>query len=88
LPDSRLPNFAAMMDPLEGPIIMKKGERGFWKGERMALESDEDIARFNTDHNASPAAVQAMHFGSMFGWETPGATLEAGEEMARRAAAR
>jgi hypothetical protein len=29
-----------------------------------------------------------MHFGSMFGWETPGAKLEAGEEMARRKAAR
>jgi hypothetical protein len=87
--DKRLPNFCALRDNASGGIIIvKKGESGYWSGDRMSLETDEDVARFNEQHGASAGAVQAMHFGSMFGWDTPGAQLEAGEEMARRAAAR
>jgi hypothetical protein len=83
--DMRLPGFAALRDMTDNqPIIVKRGESGFWPGSTMALVTDEDIARFNSDHGATPGMVRAMHFGSMFGWETPGATLEAGEEMARR----
>lgn len=87
--DKRLPNFCALMDTATGePIIVKKGESGFWPGSAMALTDEADIARFNSDHSATPGMVRAMHFGSMFGWEVPGAQLEAGEEMARRAAER
>ena len=87
--DKRLPNFCALRDKASGGIIIvKRGETGYWPGERMALENDEDVARFNEQHGATPGAVQAMHFGSMFGWDLPGAQLEAGEDMAARAAAR
>jgi hypothetical protein len=87
--DARLPNFCALRDNASGGIIIvKKGETGYWPGSRMALETDEDVARFNEQHGASAGAAQAMHFGSMFGWDTPGATLEAGEDMAKRQAAK
>ena len=86
--DARLPNFAAVMDTLNGPILIKKGESGFYPGSTMCLETAEDVERFNSERGVTPGMAEAMHFGSCFGWDVPGATLEAGEEMAARKAAR
>jgi hypothetical protein len=87
--DKRLPQFAAVKDSATGkPIIVKKGESGYWPGSVMELHNDEDIERFNRDHKVTPGMAEAMHFGSCFGWDVPGATLEAGEDMAARKASR
>jgi hypothetical protein len=89
MPDSRLPDFAAVMDSATGkPVIVKKGVTGYYPGSVMALETAEDAERFNRERNVTPGMAEAMHFGSCFGWDVPGATLEAGEEMAARKAAR
>jgi hypothetical protein len=87
--DSRLPPFAAVKDTVTGkPILIKRGESGYWPGKVMELHTDEDIERFNSERKVTPGMAEAMHFGSCFGWDVPGATLEAGEEMAARKAAR
>lgn len=83
--DNRLPKFCAVRNLTGEPAILKRGEPGYYRGEAMGIETDEDIARFNDERNVTPAMVEAMTFGSMFGWDLPGAQLEAGEEIARRA---
>jgi hypothetical protein len=86
--DTRLAHYCAARNEMGDVIIIKAGESGFFPGSTMALETDEDIARFNAKHGATPGMVEAMRAGSMFGWDCPGATLEMGEEVAERAAAK
>lgn len=83
--DPRLPEFCATrLNTDNSPIILRRGETGYWPGSYLSIVDDEDIAHFNEKHGASAGAVKAMEFGSMFGWHTPGAKLEAGEDMVRR----
>jgi len=84
--DTRLPYYCALRNEMGDVIIIQAGEPGFYPGRCMGLETDEDIQRFNAKHGATPGMVEAMHAGSMFGWDCPGATLEKGEEVAARAA--
>jgi hypothetical protein len=41
---------------------------GFWP-----MPPRFDPERFNEEHGISPAQVEAMQIGSMFGWDCPGA---------------
>ena len=86
--DMRLPEFGAKRNEAGEIVIFRRGAEGFWSGDRLTLEDDDDIAAFNERMGATPGALEAMEFGSMFGWHLPGAQLEAGEDMAARKAAR
>lgn len=85
--DTRLPKFCATRNLTGEPAIIKRGEPGYYRGEALSIETDEDIARFNEERGITPGMVEAMVVGSMFGWDCPGATLEKGEEVAQREAA-
>jgi hypothetical protein len=52
----------------DAPILIRRGVMGFWP---MPPRFDPD--RFNEEHGISPAQVEAMQIGSMFGWDCPGA---------------
>lgn len=63
-----LPQFAAARLPTDGsPILLKRGERGYWIVEGM------DPDAFNKQRGISHAQVEAMVAGSMFGFDVPGA---------------
>lgn len=57
-------------------ICIKKGEPGFFpsKWDTGNFERNRRIADYNNEKRGiTPAQEQAMVFGSMFGWDTPGA---------------
>jgi hypothetical protein len=58
------------------PIIIKRGEMGYYPGSRLGLYTDEDIAKFNKRYHADEFDVMAMEAGSMFGWSVPGADAD------------
>lgn len=66
---SKLPPVCASRLPGTGEVILiERGSSGYYHGQG-GLDPDE----FNEAIGATPAQVQAMEVGSMFGWELPGA---------------
>lgn len=63
------------------PILITAGERGYhWAPPTL------DVDAANTRHGITPAQVEAMLVGSMFGWEVPGANPDMYPELNRKAA--
>lgn len=65
----KLPEVCASRLPSTGePILIERGASGYYAG---TFNSDPD--KFNREWEVTPAQVQAMEAGSMFGWHVPGA---------------
>jgi hypothetical protein len=63
-----LPELCLLKSLTDGETIaVRKGELGFWP---MA---GRDAAQFNTRQGITPAQVEAMRAGSMFGFDVPAA---------------
>jgi len=52
----------------EQPIIIKKGESGYYPA-----PSELDVESYNLSRNITKGQVKAMESGSMFGWHVPAA---------------
>lgn len=64
-----LPEMCATRRLTDGsPILIKRGTVGYWP-----LRDDFDVDAFNARHGITPAQVEAMMTGSMFGFDCPGA---------------
>ena len=59
---------AALMPGTREPIVIKRGESGYYP-----LPEGYTVDEINKLYDASPAEVEAMLAGSMFGWDCPGA---------------
>jgi len=61
----------------ESLILLKRGERGFWPAEGYPLGALPDTGvqadYLNARRGVTPAQRNAMEFGSMFGFDVPGA---------------
>lgn len=65
----KLPVECAARHPSDNsPMLVKRGVAGYWP-----MLPGFDVDGFNARHGISPAQVQAMTIGSMFGWDCPGA---------------
>ena len=63
-----LPKLCALRNLTDGkPIIVKRGETGYWPAPNI------DPDAFNARRGITPAQVEAMRIGSMFGFHVPGA---------------
>lgn len=61
----------AARDNLTGKVILlKQGEVGYWPCDEI------DVRAFNERRGHTPQDVAAAIFGSMFGWDAPGARPE------------
>ena len=66
---AKLPMRCAAREPSTGaPIMIMAGHAGYYP-----LPPTLDVDALNTRWGASPAQVEAMLAGSMFGWEVPAA---------------
>jgi hypothetical protein len=66
---SRLPPYCAARHVSTGiPIIIFVGENGYHE-----FESEVDVDKFNQENDVTETQVKAMIYGSMFGWDVPGA---------------
>ena len=66
---SNLPDSCATRNLADDlPIMIMQGQSGY-----VPLPSDFDIDGYNTRRNVTPAQIEAMIIGSMFGWQVPGA---------------
>lgn len=76
-PESVLPEMCYSVSQMTGELIMlRNGESGYWQCKYG--NEDEKNNRVVADHlnellGVSKAQVLAMEFGSMFGWDKPGA---------------
>ena len=67
---NRLPDIcAARMQSTGEPIFIKRGETGYWP----AADKELDVDEWNGVQGISRAQVEAMLFGSLFGFDKPGA---------------
>ncbi len=65
----KLPPICAAKMPGTGePILIKRGEMGYY-----GRPSTFDVDGYNQRHGVTRYQVDAMLAGSMFGWEVPGA---------------
>lgn len=62
------------------PILILRGERGYW-----TINLDLDPDAMNAMLGVTPAQREAMLTGSMFGWDIPGATVEANKDASDKA---
>lgn len=58
-------------------ILIKHGESGYHPTEGYGARSEELVDLFNARMGITPAERAAMEFGSVFGWDIPGARAEA-----------
>jgi hypothetical protein len=66
----KLPETCAARLPMnDSPILLKRGVMGYWPAPRP----DMDVDAFNARYGITPAQVEAMLAGSMFGWDCPAA---------------
>lgn len=54
-------------------ILIKEGEPGYYATEGYGPRSEELVDYFNAQQGITPAERAAFEFGSMFGWDLPGA---------------
>jgi hypothetical protein len=66
--DNKLPEICASFHPTTGkPILIKRGERGYWP-----TWDAFDVDGFNEHRGVTAAQREAMEIGSMC-WDVPGA---------------
>ena len=70
--DSRFPKMIMVEHPgKDGEVIVvRRGEMGYYPYPGKTLD---DARAYNERHGATPAVVEAMLTGSMFGWDCPAA---------------
>jgi len=62
------PMCAAKMPGTGEPILIKRGEMGYY-----GRNPNFDVDAYNKERGITRYQVEAMLVGSMFGWEVPGA---------------
>lgn len=62
-----LPEFAMVKPPHGEPVLVKRGEQGYWPSHGF------DMAEFNARHKVTVRQQSAMLMGSLFGFDVPGA---------------
>ncbi len=66
---AKLPAVCATRHPMTGqPALIRAGKRGFQRAHRHL-----DVDSFNRYKGVTPAQIEAMEFGALVGWDTPGA---------------
>lgn len=70
---AKLPHVCAAIMPSSGePIIIHAGENGYHQAPTLKDQAGQaDIWDFNAAVGANRAHMEAMLYGSMFGWEKP-----------------
>jgi hypothetical protein len=64
----KLPRYCAAKDPVTGStILIERGVSGYWPAPDVIVDS------YNGARGVTPAQVEAMTAGSMFGWDCPAA---------------
>ncbi|AFU86696.1 hypothetical protein D869_gp218 [Caulobacter phage CcrRogue] len=63
-------------------VIVKRGETGYYNP-NYGPQGAEIVASLNKRMGVTPAQASAMEFGSMFGWDTPGASVDSYDENGR-----
>ena len=77
---AKLPELCAARLPNDGsPILIRRGVAGYWP-----FKPDLDVDEFNARHGTTPAQVEAMLCGSMFGWDVPAADPDTHGEQVRK----
>jgi len=71
-----LPDIAAVITPMGEHVLVKRGESGYWPLSGMSAQE------YNEANGIPSNVANAYLFGSMFGWNTPGADPDA--EMNKR----
>ena len=61
---------------MEALILIRRGEKGYWPTEGYGARSEELVDLFNARLGVTPAERAAMEFGSLFGFDLPGARPE------------
>jgi hypothetical protein len=70
---AKLPGLCAARHPIDAtPILISAGEQGHYRA-----FTGFDVDGFNARHKITPAHVEAMMAGSLFGWHVPGADPDA-----------
>lgn len=88
---AKLPELCYDVHDLTGqPVILKRGETGFYETDWPALHAEAVVASKNAALGVTDAQRQAMKAGSLFGFhiETADPDLYTSEALARRKAAR
>ena len=68
----KLPERCLAKHPTDGStILIQRGVAGYWPF------PGRDVDAYNARHGITPALVEAMQIGSMFGWDVPGADPDA-----------
>jgi hypothetical protein len=73
-----LPELCYALDVTKGPdkgraIIIKRGESGYYPTDWPDGYTQEIIDELNKRCGITKAQAEAMHIGSMFGWDVPAA---------------
>ncbi len=66
--DSKLPPMCAARDLAGRPVFVRRGQTGYYDA-----HPDTDPDFWNAREGITPAVVEAMTFGSLFGFDKPGA---------------
>lgn len=65
---SKLPEMCAAWNLETGDaMLIRRGIEGYYPAPGL------DVEAFNARHGITPAQLEAMEIGSMFGWNVPGA---------------
>lgn len=68
-----LPELAYVVHPEGELVIVKRGERGYYPYGPKSDFNTTVAASLNQRMGVTPTQAEAMAWGSMFGWHTPGA---------------
>lgn len=66
--ESKLPEICAARDLTGRPVFIRRGQKGY-----LDAHPDTDPDVWNAREGITPAMVEAMTFGSLFGFDKPGA---------------
>jgi uncharacterized protein YycO len=69
---AKLPRACAIRHPItRQPMLIHAGHPGMY-----CANARLDVETFNETHGVTAAHIEAMEFGSLIGWDTPGADLD------------
>lgn len=78
--DNTLPKQCYGVNLATGLVIaIKRGEQGFYALEEPPFADEDTINTLNARMGVSVAQRKAMEFGSVFGWDIPGAYAQTWE---------